>query len=121
MSEPEIHIDVDPMLYLAAFIEDNLDTIDHLKSAGDMMGAPEFAGAVASVGHDAIAHAHEQLESLIAADKTWQPCYGTWCVMVYEDTDPEMGDINRCTVHNYLVHGDIYVRMGYEGAPYVGP
>jgi hypothetical protein len=121
MSErPEIHLVVDPMLYLAGFIEDNLETIDHLKTSGDIFGAPEFAGAVAEVGHDAIAHAHEQLEAMIAADKTWQPAYGTPCAMVLDGYDDDGTAWGRCTVHGYLVLGDAYVCEGYEAPPYTG-
>jgi hypothetical protein len=119
------HIDIDPMLFMQIVIDDHLALIDDLTQAGaleDLMpGMGALAGGVADVGREKVAEAQLHLDTLVAYDSTWEPCYGTWCEMVYEDTDPEVGDIHRCLMHNYTVIADAYVCEGYQAPPYVGP
>ena len=118
------NIDIDPMLFMQIVVDDHLALIDDLERAGaleDLMpGMGALAGGVADVGREKVAEAQLHLDTLIAYDSTWEPCYGTDCVMVYEDTDPELGDIHRCTTHNYTVIADAYVCEGYQAPPYTG-
>jgi hypothetical protein len=118
------HIDIDPMLFMQIVIDDHLALIDDLAQAGaleDLMpGMGGLADGVAEVGREKVAEAQTHLDMLVTADPTWEPCYGTWCEMTYEDTDPEVGDILRCTVHNYTVIADAYVCEGYQAPPYTG-
>jgi hypothetical protein len=118
-------IDIDPMMFMQMVVNDHLSLIDDLTGVDPMFevmpGMAEVAQSVAEVGREKVAEAQAHLDLLVAADPTWEPCYGTDCVMVYEDTDPELGDIHRCTVHNYTVIADAYVCEGYQAPPYVGP
>jgi hypothetical protein len=122
------NIDIDPMLFMQMVVDDHLALIEDLERAGDsfgpMLGMPGLTGmaqSVAEVGREKVAEAQAHLDTLVAADPTWQPCYGTDCIMIHEDIDPELGEILRCTVHNYTVIADAYVCEGYQAPPYVGP
>jgi hypothetical protein len=119
------HLDIDPMMFMQMVVNDHLSLIDDLTGVDPifevMPGMADMAQSVAEVGREKVAEAQTHLDLLIAADPTWKPCYGTWCEMVHEDTDPELGDILRCTVHNYTVIADAYVCEGYQAPPYVGP
>jgi hypothetical protein len=124
----DAHIEIDPLLFMQAVVDDHLELIESIEDAGaafgPMIGMPgmdALAGSVADVGREKVTEAQEHLDMLVATDPTWEPCYGTWCEMVYEDTDPEVGDILRCTVHNYTVIADAYVCEGYQAPPYTGP
>jgi hypothetical protein len=128
MTSDNFDLDIDPMLFMQMVVDDHLALIDDLERAGDsfgpMIGMPgmgALADSVAAVGREKVAEAQTHLDLLVAADPTWEPCYGTWCEMVHEDTDPELGDILRCTVHNYTVIADVYVCEGYQAPPYVEP
>lgn len=120
----DFDLDVDPMLFLALVIEDQIALVETLDIAGDPFGGipgmSSLTEGVADVARRKIAEAQADLDRLIEADTTWQPAYGTWCAMVYEGADPEDGDYFRCTVHGYLVLGDAYVCEGYQAPPYTG-
>jgi hypothetical protein len=63
----EIHLDIDPMLFYATVIEDDLAILDML----DM--APGLFDGMAEIGHEKLAEAQTALDALIEADKTWRP------------------------------------------------
>jgi hypothetical protein len=67
MSEhEEVHLDIDPMLFFATVIEDDLAILDML----DM--APGLFPNMAEVGHQKLAEAQAALDALIEADTTWR-------------------------------------------------
>lgn len=69
----EIDLDIDPMLFYAAIIEDRVEMLDSLAMAGDI-GGPLAAGVgeqMADICRTEIAQAQEQLDRLIEEDTTW--------------------------------------------------
>ena len=73
----EVHLDdVDGMLFLATYIEDQLDLLDAVENPtmGDMfsISGMGFEG-VADICREQIAQAQAGLDRLIEADTTWRP------------------------------------------------
>jgi hypothetical protein len=125
MSEhDDIHLDIDPMMFMQMVVNDHLSLIDDLTGADPMFevmpGMAEMAEAVAGVGREKVAEAQTHLDMLVAADPTWKPAYGTPCEMVLDGHDTDGTEWNRCTTHGYLVLGDAYVCEGYAPPPYTG-
>lgn len=123
--EPEhvFDLDVDPLLFFAAVIEDQTELLDVFPTAVGMFG-PGLASigeGVAEIARRQVEQAQAALDRLIAEDDTWADCYGTWCAMVPEGTDTNGDEWNRCTVHGYMVFGGAYVCEGYCAPPYVEP
>jgi len=125
MTSDDFDLDIDPMLFMQLVVDDHLELIDSITSAGaafgPVPGMGSLADGVAEVGREKLAEAQAHLDMLVATDPTWKPAYGTECEMVYDGTDPEDGNYYRCTVHGYLVLGDgMYVCEGYQAPPYTG-
>lgn len=72
----EVHLDADPMLFLALVIEDQIALVESIDKASDMFGGMpgmgSLAGGVADVGREKIAEAQEALDRLIEEDTTWR-------------------------------------------------
>jgi hypothetical protein len=75
MSEEEIHLDVDPMLFYAIVIEDELALLDAMTNPimGDMFSVTGFPEGMADIAREKAAEAQTALDALIEADKTWRP------------------------------------------------
>lgn len=116
------HLDIDPMLFFALVIEDQIAVLDMFTTGAAGFPVPGLADGVADIARNQIASAQAELDTLIAADDTWRDSYGTWCEMTEEPigNDPEDGDYFRCTVHGKEVLGDAYICEGYEPPPYTG-
>lgn len=69
----EVHLDIDPMLFLATYIEDQVELIDMLTGSAAMFGVADLGDAVAGVAHEQIVEAQTALDNLIAEDTTWRP------------------------------------------------
>jgi hypothetical protein len=76
--EPEdgIHLDIDPMLFFAAVIEEQIEVMDMTdiaKDAGGMLGMADMMSGVGDIARHQIEMAQESLDRLIAEDTTWRP------------------------------------------------
>ena len=73
--EREVHLDgVDGMLFLALYIEDQMDLIGVFDGAMGMLGLPDdLTAGVSAIAREQIEEAQAQLDVLIEADKTWRP------------------------------------------------
>lgn len=124
--EPEetFDLDIDPMLFFAAVIEEQVEVLTMITDAGAAgifgTGMGSLSDGVADIARDQIEQAQEQLDRLIAEDETWHDSYGTACVMVHDGHDTDGTEWNRCVVHGKQVLGDAYVCEGYHAPPYTG-
>lgn len=70
----EVHIDVDPMLFYAMVIEDEMALIEVFDGAMGMLGMPaDVTAGVSGIAREKATEAQVQLDALIEADKTWRP------------------------------------------------
>jgi hypothetical protein len=74
MADEEIHLDIDPMLFYAMVIEDEMDLIGVFDGAMGMLGMPaDVTAGVSGIAREKIEQAQAELDALIEADKTWRP------------------------------------------------
>lgn len=75
--EPGIDLDVDPMLFFAAVIEDQEAVLNAIDSPEfDALAGPgmvPLSMGVAMVAREHLHSAQEQLDRLVEADETWRP------------------------------------------------
>jgi hypothetical protein len=120
--DDEVHIDIDPMLFMQAVVDDQLVLIDSIKAAGEgfggMPGLGSLADGVVEVGREKVAEAQEHLDQLIAEDPTWSS--SEECRMAFDGTDTDGTEWYQCMTHFRMVLGDAYVCEGYEAPPYTG-
>jgi len=65
-----VDIDIDPMLFYAAVIEEQLDVLDMVADMGAIFVHME---GVADIAHEHLASAQEALDRLIEEDTSWRP------------------------------------------------
>lgn len=65
------HLDIDPMLFLDAVVEQQLEVLAAVKS--DLFGIAGLGDGVAEIAQRELDRAQTALDNLIAEDDTWRP------------------------------------------------
>jgi hypothetical protein len=68
-----MRIEIDPLLFFAAVIEDNLAIVDDARRAETLIGMMGLGDRMAEAAHADLARAQEQVDRLIAEDPSWRP------------------------------------------------